>query len=168
MFFRQIFAVFLVRTRPASSMAKPADIHITRKPPTRNEKVLKTKAVSAETSARAGALASATAARARPPRPSLRPNVMPMTFISLDPLSQRLGVGLTGADAHGMANVENKDFSIPDPAGVGRVLDGLHDLPEGVVGDGDLDFHLGKKIHRVLGPAIDFSLALLQIGRANV
>src|SRR3546814_3881676 len=65
MFFRQIVAVFLVRTRPASSMAKPAAIHITRKPPTRNEKVLKMKAVSAETSARAGVLASATAARAR-------------------------------------------------------------------------------------------------------
>src|SRR3546814_10355465 len=72
MFFRQIVAVFLVRTRPASSMAKPAAIHITRKPPTRNEKVLKMKAVSAETSARAGVLASATAARARLPAASLQ------------------------------------------------------------------------------------------------
>jgi hypothetical protein len=32
MFFRQIAAVFLVLTRPDSSMAKPAAIHMTRKP----------------------------------------------------------------------------------------------------------------------------------------
>src|SRR3546814_7428653 len=61
-------------------------IHITRKPPTRNEKVLKMKAVSAETSARAGVLASATAARARLPAASLRPNDVPVIFISLDPI----------------------------------------------------------------------------------
>jgi hypothetical protein len=41
MFFKQIVAVFLVRTRPDSSIAKPAAIHMTRKPLTRNAKVLK-------------------------------------------------------------------------------------------------------------------------------
>ena len=43
MFFMQIMAAFLVRTDPASSMVKPAHIHITRAPQTRKEKVLKTK-----------------------------------------------------------------------------------------------------------------------------
>ena len=47
-------AVFLLRTRPDSSMAKPAAMNITMTPWIRNENVLKTKAVSDETSAAAG------------------------------------------------------------------------------------------------------------------
>ena len=49
MFFMQIMEAFLVRTDPASSMVKPAHIHMTRAPHTRKEKVLKTKAVSSST-----------------------------------------------------------------------------------------------------------------------
>jgi hypothetical protein len=45
MFFRHCMDTFLERTRPASSMAKPAAIHMTRKPPIRNSSVLKMKAV---------------------------------------------------------------------------------------------------------------------------
>ena len=41
MFFRQIIEVFLVRTEPASSMAKPAAIHITSTPKIKNAKVLR-------------------------------------------------------------------------------------------------------------------------------
>ena len=42
---------FLVRTEPASSMVKPAHIHITRAPQMRNEKVLRMNCVSSATSA---------------------------------------------------------------------------------------------------------------------
>ncbi len=55
MFLRQMEAVFLVRTRPDSSIAKPAAIHITSAPWMRKAKVLKTKAVSSDTAAWAGA-----------------------------------------------------------------------------------------------------------------
>ena len=60
MFFRQIIEAFLVRTDPDSSMVKPAHIHITNAPQTRNEKVLKMNAVSSSTPA-----AYATDGRAR-------------------------------------------------------------------------------------------------------
>jgi len=50
-FLEHCIAVFLDRTRPASSMQNPAAIHITRNPCMRNDKVLKMKAVSAETAA---------------------------------------------------------------------------------------------------------------------
>ena len=41
MFFRQMTDAFLVRTEPASSMVKPAHIHMTSAPQTRNEKLLR-------------------------------------------------------------------------------------------------------------------------------
>ena len=41
MFFRQMTEAFLVRTEPASSMVKPAAIHITSAPQSRNANVLK-------------------------------------------------------------------------------------------------------------------------------
>ena len=41
MFFRQIIEVFLDRTAPDSSMVKPAAIHITSTPQTRNANVLR-------------------------------------------------------------------------------------------------------------------------------
>jgi len=46
MFFKQIVETFLVLTIPDSSIAKPAAIHITRKPIIKNNNVLKTNAVS--------------------------------------------------------------------------------------------------------------------------
>ena len=42
MFLRQIMDAFLVRTDPASSMVKPALIHMTSAPQARNAKVLRT------------------------------------------------------------------------------------------------------------------------------
>ena len=40
MFLVSCMVTFLDRTSPASSMEKPAAIHITRKPPTRNSSVV--------------------------------------------------------------------------------------------------------------------------------
>ena len=53
MFLRQIAAVFLDRTRPDSSMAKPAAMNITRTPWIRKENELRTNAVSGSTAASA-------------------------------------------------------------------------------------------------------------------
>src|SRR5690606_711823 len=55
MFLRQMAEVFLLRTRPASSIEKPAAIHITRTPAKRKRKELRMKAVSAERPEAAGA-----------------------------------------------------------------------------------------------------------------
>ena len=51
MFLRQMTDEFLVRTDPASSMVKPAHIHITNAPQIRKEKVLKTNRNSCSTAA---------------------------------------------------------------------------------------------------------------------
>ena len=51
MFFRQMTDAFLVRTEPASSMVKPAHIHMTSAPQMRNEKLLRMNCVSAVTAA---------------------------------------------------------------------------------------------------------------------
>ncbi len=50
-FFKSIADVFFLRTKPASSIAKPSAINMTRIPPNIKRNVFKTKAVSAETSA---------------------------------------------------------------------------------------------------------------------
>ena len=49
-FFVKIAVVFLVRTNPASSIAKPAAIHITRHPLISNQKLSSTYFISAENS----------------------------------------------------------------------------------------------------------------------
>ena len=67
MFLRHCIAVFLLRTRPASSMAKPAAIHMTRKPCIRNDRVLKMKTDSSGTCAMAGAAVAIVVATTRAP-----------------------------------------------------------------------------------------------------
>ena len=53
MFFKQMTEAFFVRTEPASSIVKPAAIHITRAPHTRNPNVLKTNCASPSMAAHA-------------------------------------------------------------------------------------------------------------------
>jgi hypothetical protein len=62
MFFKQMVAVFLDRTKPDSSIAKPAAINMTMAPVTKKEKVFKIYDVSAETWAKAGAAMNVIAA----------------------------------------------------------------------------------------------------------
>ena len=59
MFLRQITDTFRVRTDPASSIMKPAHIHITSGPQKRKEKLLRTNCISVATAASAGAGTSA-------------------------------------------------------------------------------------------------------------
>ena len=69
-FFMQITDAFLVRTEPASSMVKPAHIHITSAPHTRNEKVLATNCASSPKPAAALAANSAAAKAASAAAPA--------------------------------------------------------------------------------------------------
>ena len=71
MFFMQITEAFLVRTEPASSMVKPAHIHITNAPQIRNEKVLATNCASSPKLASALAANSTAAEAASAAAPSV-------------------------------------------------------------------------------------------------
>ena len=65
MFFRQTTDTFLVRTEPASSIVKPAHIHMTMAPQKKKEKLLNTKPISASIAATAshGRITTAAASR---------------------------------------------------------------------------------------------------------
>src|SRR5665213_1234195 len=71
------------------------------------------------------------------------------------------GVGFAGADAHGAVDGEDKDFAVADLAGFGGAGDGADDLVNLVGRHRHLDFHLGKKAHRILGATVDFRVPLL-------
>jgi hypothetical protein len=55
MFLRHCIETFFVRTKPDSSIANPAAIHITRNPPSKNRSVLKTNASFAARLSKVGA-----------------------------------------------------------------------------------------------------------------
>ena len=75
MFLRQITEAFLVRTEPASSMVKPAAIHITRAPQMRNANVLRTYSISPS-------IAAFACAGSRPrARMIVRPATVSMRFL---------------------------------------------------------------------------------------
>src|SRR5690554_2428360 len=131
MFLRQIAAVFLDRTSPDSSIEKPAAIHMTSAPQIRNENVLKTNAVSAETSAAAGVAVSATgmATRAASPIPllSFAASLLNPIIIASSQSLERVRVGFAGADADRPRHVQHENLAIADPAGIGRFLDRFDD-----------------------------------------
>src|SRR3954452_15900977 len=71
------------------------------------------------------------------------------------------GIGLAGADANRMVEVDDEDFAVADLSGLcGRSdrIDGLVDL---VRIDGNFDLDLGQEAHGVFGAAIDFRMAFL-------
>src|SRR4051812_28859654 len=73
---------------------------------------------------------------------------------------QRCGVGLAGADAHGLVERDNEDLAVTDLAGLGRAGDRLNDpVDQGGI-DCHLDLHLGQEVHCVLGAAVDLGVPL--------
>src|SRR6185503_16808834 len=76
-------------------------------------------------------------------------------------LLESRSVGLAGADAHGVFQIEDEDFSVADLSGLRGTCDGADDLVDllGVYCHFDLD--LGQKAHRIFGPTIDFRVPLL-------
>src|SRR3546814_4147384 len=75
--------------------------------------------------------------------------------------SQRIRIGLAGADAHRLQHVEHKDLAVTDAAGAGRVLQSFHDRRHQIVGNHHLDLHLRQEVHSVFGAPLDFRLPLL-------
>src|SRR5215204_7340357 len=75
--------------------------------------------------------------------------------------SERVGVGLTGADAHRVFDRGDENLAVADLAGLGGVVDGVHHLVDLSVVDGDIEPHLGQEVHGVFRAAIDFRVALL-------
>src|SRR5690606_31547079 len=69
--------------------------------------------------------------------------------------------GFAGPDADGFFDVRYEYLTVPDPASLGGAADGVDRLLHHVVGEHDLDLHLGQKVDDVFGPAIEFGVALL-------
>src|SRR5262249_51891159 len=74
---------------------------------------------------------------------------------------QSSGVGLAGADAHGVVDAVDEDLAVADLAGLGGSYDGVDDLVDLIGRHCRLDLDLGQEAHSVFGAAIDFGVALL-------
>src|SRR5262245_45822604 len=74
---------------------------------------------------------------------------------------ERVGIGLAGADADGLADVGHENLAVADLAGLCRCGDRLHHLVGLLRRNRDLDLHLRQEIHRVFGAAINLGMALL-------
>ena len=76
-------------------------------------------------------------------------------------VSDRVQAGFAGPDADGFLDVGDEDLAVADAPGLGGPADGVDGFLHEVVGDHDLDFDLGQKIHDVFGAAVQFGVTLL-------
>src|ERR1017187_3957484 len=86
-----------------------------------------------------------------------------MRFV-VDPVlaaSHSLIAALLSTDAHGLVDGEHENLTIADLARLGRLQNRIGRGLHGAVGQDDLQFQLGQKIHCVLAPAVDFGVTLL-------
>src|SRR5262249_2714204 len=74
---------------------------------------------------------------------------------------ERRGIGLAGADAHGVFQIEDEDFPITDLSGLRGASDGPYDFVDllGVYCHFNLD--LRQEAHRILGTTVDFRVPFL-------
>src|SRR6056300_940296 len=161
-FFVSCMVTFLERTRPASSMAKPAAIENTKKPATRNMKVVKIKPISWF-----GGVTSASWARPSDGRaisaaaaPSLTANFMVISFPQH--ALQRILVGFAGPHTQRLLQIKHEYLSIADLAGLGGLRDGIHHLIGHSRLHRDFQFDFRHEIHRVLCTTVDFGVARLR------
>src|SRR6266567_5861539 len=82
-------------------------------------------------------------------------------MVWLSAKSEGRGIGLAGADADRMVEVDDEDLAVADLSGFCSRGDGVDGLVDLVRGNGDLDLDLGQEAHGVFGTAIDFRVALL-------
>src|SRR6202041_476380 len=82
-------------------------------------------------------------------------------WIRVSAKSEGRGIGLAGADANRMVEVDDEDLAVADLPGFRGRGDGFDGLVDLVRGDSDLDLDLGQETHGVFGAAIDFRMALL-------
>ncbi len=76
-------------------------------------------------------------------------------------MSQGVLTCFAGADPNSLFYLRDENLSIPDASGMSRLLDRLDRLLELIVAENNLDFYLGQEINNVLGPPIEFGVALL-------
>src|SRR5438105_13627926 len=69
--------------------------------------------------------------------------------------------GFIGADADGVFDGADENFSVADFSGFGGFDDGLDRFGSAAVGDNDFDFDFGEEIDGVFAAAIDFGVAFL-------
>src|SRR5436190_4486495 len=74
---------------------------------------------------------------------------------------QRIAIGLAGANAHRVLDLDHENLAVADLAGFGRAGDRLDDAVGAIVRHHDLDLDLGQEVHGVFGAAIDLGVALL-------
>ena len=112
MFFVSCIVTFFDRTKPASSIEKPAAIQNTRNPPTKNSKLFKIKTESVGTKAGASCAIDCDAIVASRP---LTPSILKIDFFIEDlPLLNCVGAGFTGAHTNSLLNIKDEDFSVTD------------------------------------------------------
>jgi hypothetical protein len=58
-------------------------------------------------------------------------------------------------------DIGDKNLAIADAAGLGRLADRLDGALDHVVGQHDLDLHLGQEVDDIFGAAIELGMALL-------
>ena len=75
--------------------------------------------------------------------------------------SQRFHSSFTGSDTDRFFYLGHKNFPVADFSGLGLFQNCLDCALRAIVGDHDLEFNLWKKIHRVLGAAVDLAVSFL-------
>lgn len=74
---------------------------------------------------------------------------------------QGLGIGFAGSNPDNLTDIEDKNLSITDLAGVGDLANGADCLFGDLVGHGDLDFDFRHEVNLIFGAAVDFRMAPL-------
>src|SRR5262249_46161502 len=75
--------------------------------------------------------------------------------------SNGVHAGLPRTDPDGFFDVGDEYLAVADPARLGSPADRLDGFLDHLIGEHNLDFHLGEKIDHVLGAAIEFGMAFL-------
>ena len=77
------------------------------------------------------------------------------------PHSERFRSSFAGSDTDRFFHLGHKDFTVSDFSGLGLFQNRLDCTLRAIVADHDLEFDFWKKIHRVLGAAINLAVPLL-------
>src|SRR6266568_2025134 len=74
---------------------------------------------------------------------------------------ERLFPAFAGADADDLLHRDDEDLPVADATRLGGALDDLHHAADELVGDDDLDLHLGEEVDHVLGATVELGMPLL-------
>jgi hypothetical protein len=88
--------------------------------------------------------------------------------INANPSLNCLSVPLVCTNSYDVRQIEDKNLSITDLAGLGRVGDDLDDLVGKRIHHGDFDFYLGDELNGIFGTPINFGVPPLTAKAANV